>query len=77
MDGVYICDLGLAKLKDAAQQTMTTATQHVVGTYPYMAPEMFTIGHRGAAVDVYSLGCLYIELFGKKEYGQLACPLHR
>lgn len=66
MDGVYICDLGLAKLKDAAQQTMTTATQHVVGTYPYMAPEMFTIGHRGAAVDVYSLGCLYIELFGKK-----------
>ena len=50
----------------ASMLTMTTATQHIVGTYPYIAPEMFTIGHQGAAVDVYSLGCLYIELFGKK-----------
>ena len=66
LDRVYICDLGLAKLKDAAQQTMTTVTQHLIGTYPYMAPEMFSVSHRSSAVDIYSMGCLYIELFGKK-----------
>ena len=36
------------------------------GTYPYMAPEMFKKAKRGAAVDIYSLGCLFIELFGHK-----------
>ena len=66
LEGVFICDLGLAKLRDAAQATMTTSTQQMIGTYPYMAPEMFSISHRSAAVDIYSLGCLYIELFGKK-----------
>ena len=36
------------------------------GTFPYMAPEMFKASRRGAAVDMYSLDCLYIELFGKR-----------
>lgn len=30
-----------------------------------MAPVMFGASRRGTAVDVYSLGCLYIELFGE------------
>ena len=29
-------------------------------------PEMFGATHQSTAVDVYSLGCLYIELFGGK-----------
>ena len=66
LEGVFICDFGLAKFKDVAQGTMTTVTQHMTGTYPYMAPEMFSVSHRSAAVDIYSLGCLYIELFGRK-----------
>jgi len=44
---------------------MTTVSNAIV-TYPYMAPEMFGGGHRSTAVDIYSLGCLYIELFGEK-----------
>ena len=59
----YICDLGVAKIK--RQATMTTVS-NATGTYPYMAPEMFGAAHRSTAVDVYSLGCLYIELFGGK-----------
>ena len=66
LEGVFICDFGLAKFKDVAQGTMTTVTQHMTGTYPYMAPEVFSVSHRSAAVDIYSLGCLYIELFGRK-----------
>ena len=31
-----------------------------------MAPEMFRAGHCGPQVDMYSLGCLLIELFGRK-----------
>ena len=77
LEGVFICDLGLAKLRDAAQATMTTSTQQMIGTYPYMAPEMFSISHRSAAVDIYSLGCLYIELLARKEYGQQQCLVCR
>ena len=38
---VYICDMGLSKLKEASQATVTTVSKGPTGTYPYMAPEMF------------------------------------
>lgn len=57
--------MGIAKLKYLNEATVTADTTGP-GTYPYMAPEMFTKSHRGPAVDIYSLGCLYIELFGRK-----------
>ena len=31
-----------------------------------MAPEMLKTSKRGPAVDVYSLGCLFIELFDRR-----------
>ena len=45
----------------------TMTQQNIVGTYTYMAPEMFTPGPRNTSVDIYSLGCTYIELFGKRK----------
>ena len=51
------------KVKQVAERTLTCMNKGP-GTYPYMAPEMFRKGHRGPAVDIYSLGCLFIELFG-------------
>jgi serine/threonine protein kinase len=65
MKGIYVCDMGIAKVKQVAERTMTSISKGP-GTYPYMAPEMFRKGHRGPAVDIYSLGCLFIELFGGK-----------
>lgn len=65
-----ICDMGIAKLKEVTHTTVTTASKAAMGTYPYMAPEMFGSGHRNTAVDIYSLGCLYIELFGGKRVWQ-------
>ena len=64
MLGVFICDRGISKLKQASQVTMTTVSQGPTGTFPYMASEMFAAMHRGAAVDICALGCLYIKLFG-------------
>ena len=60
---ILICDLGIAKLKNMAETTHT-AVGNGPGTYPYMAPEMYKPSHRGSEVDIYSLGCLLIELFG-------------
>ena len=54
------------------QLNVATATCAGIGagTFPYMAPEMFQKSRRGAAVDIYSLGCLFIELFGRKRVWQ-------
>lgn len=60
-----LCDLGIAKLKEAGEVTLT-ATHAGPGTVPYMAPEVFLKKKRGLAVDVYSFGCLLIELFGRQ-----------
>ena len=37
------------------------------GTVPYKAPEMFHDCRRTAAVDMYSLGCVLIELFAERK----------
>ena len=69
---IKICDMGLSKFKDSSQATVTTRTPHPTGTYPYMAPEMFGANRRGTPVDIYSFGCLMIEVFGqKKVWGDL------
>ena len=72
LQGVYICDMGIAKLRAASEATVTTAMPYAKGTYPYMAPEMYGPNRRGTAVDVYAFGCLMIELFGeRKVWGEL------
>lgn len=71
---MFLCDLGIAKVKQLGALTMTCANKGC-GTYPYMAPEMFKSSRRGTGVDIYSLGCLYIELFGRKRiWGELDGP---
>lgn len=63
LEGVYVCDMGIAKVKRVAERTVTSLSKGP-GTYPYMAPEMFKKDHRGPPADMHSLGCLLIELFG-------------
>ena len=58
--------MGILKIRHASQTSVTTLSNSPTGTFPYMAPEMFSTGHRGTAVDIYALGCLYIELFGRR-----------
>ena len=47
-------------------ETTVTCVNKGPGTLPYMAPEMFKKSRRGPTVDIYSLGCLFIELFGRQ-----------
>ncbi len=62
---VFICDMGVTKLKKVSEATVTS-TSRGPGTLPYMAPEMFKKARRGPPVDIYSLGCLYLELFARR-----------
>lgn len=63
LEKVYVCDMRIAKVKKAAKATVTSVNKGP-GTFPYMAPEMFKSSRRGLAVDIYSLGCLFIDSLG-------------
>ena len=65
MEKIYVCDMELAKVKRLTESTVTCIHKGP-GTFPYMAPEMFKESRRGPAADIYSLGCLFIELFSRK-----------
>ena len=58
----YLCDFGLAK--DFAELNASTSRgQKVQGTLIYRAPEIFPGQSRGSRADVFSLGCVYSEMF--------------
>ena len=66
-----MCDLGVAKLQDQLA-TLKTCKGPGAGTVPYKAPEMFIDAKRSRQVDIYSFGCLLIELSTKQRvWGEL------
>lgn len=74
---VKVADFGLAKLvgQDAGSENLT-ATQQVMGTMKYMAPEQMSgtkqVDHRA---DIYSLGVVFYELLtGELPLGWFAPP---
>ncbi|CAN9202387.1 unnamed protein product [Alternaria alternata] len=68
-----ICDFGTANLKDPKEGTGTAFTpENAFGTYTYRPPEYFKdegIAQHGRAFDVYSLGCVMLELATVFTYG--------
>ena len=62
---VRLADFGLARLVLHPKRTIT----HEVETLWYRAPEIL-LGqkHYTEAVDVWSLGCIYAELFKRKPF---------
>lgn len=58
----YLCDFGLAK--DFAELNVSTSRgQKLQGTPIYRAPEIKPNQSRGRKADVFSLGCVYSEMF--------------
>ena len=51
----YLCDFGL--IKEMHADTAVTATDQLVGSVPYVAPEQVEGGAIDGRTDVYSLGC--------------------
>ncbi len=63
---VKILDFGIAKSIGEAQQAITNTGQ-VIGTAPYLAPELYLSDNCTLAADVYAVGLLMLEmLFGRK-----------
>jgi serine/threonine protein kinase len=58
----YLCDFGLAE--DFAElNTSTSRGDRMQGTLTYRAPETLPNRKRGRKADVFSLGCVYSEMF--------------
>ncbi len=63
-DFVKLLDFGIARV-----QTFThlTETGHVVGTLPYMPPEVISEGILSPVVDIYSLGVIGYEMLTRRK----------
>ncbi|KAL5481464.1 hypothetical protein EMCRGX_G021625 [Ephydatia muelleri] len=68
---VFVCDIGVAKLQSKLAIHKTSRGPGA-GTVAYKAPEMFRDSRRSTPVDIYSFGCVIIELItGKRVWGEL------
>jgi serine/threonine protein kinase len=59
-DGLYVTDFGLSRDTADASSSVTNGIER--GTYKYCAPEVARYEPRGRAADVYSLGCMFLEI---------------
>jgi serine/threonine protein kinase len=59
-DGLYVTDFGLSRDTADASSSVTSGIER--GTYKYCAPEVARYEPRGRAADVYSLGCIFLEI---------------
>ncbi|MFH9263008.1 bifunctional serine/threonine-protein kinase/ABC transporter substrate-binding protein [Streptomyces sp. NPDC017546] len=68
LDGPRLIDFGIARHEGA---TALTATDLVIGTPGYLAPEQAQAGPVGPACDVFSLGCVLVyAATGRRPFGE-------
>ncbi|PAA47861.1 hypothetical protein BOX15_Mlig004757g3 [Macrostomum lignano] len=70
-----ICDFGLARVDDPNSQAVRSLTLEVVTQY-YRAPELLMGAQEySAAIDVWSVGCIFAELLSRSILFQASSPL--
>lgn len=70
-----ICDFGLARVEEPDEETHMT--QEVVTQY-YRAPEILMgAKHYTSAVDIWSVGCIFAELLGRRILFQAQSPIQQ
>jgi hypothetical protein len=58
---VYIADFGISRSFPAMDHSQTDA--HIPRTPKYCAPEVWERGTHGRAADIFSMGCVFMEMF--------------
>jgi tetratricopeptide (TPR) repeat protein len=67
-DRVLVADFGIAKNLIPREGDITTSTDLVVGTVPYMSPEQVdSHAHADRRTDVYALGCVAYEMLSGEQ----------
>lgn len=66
-----LIDFGTGRLADVSQSQKLTRTGILVGSPPYMSPEIFTGSKPDQRADIYSLGCVIFEYFTGTQYMDL------
>lgn len=67
LDGPRLIDFGIARHEGA---TALTATDAVIGTPGYLAPEQASAGPLGPACDIFALGCVLVyAATGRRPFG--------
>lgn len=70
-----ICDFGLARVDE--QDSSRNMTQEVVTQY-YRAPELLMgAKHYTSAIDIWSVGCIFAELLGRRILFQAQTPIQQ
>ncbi|TDL21780.1 kinase-like protein [Rickenella mellea] len=70
-------DLGLARFRDSQESTLGATTANATGTLRWQAPELLNIvdgesTHRSERCDIYSFGCVCLELMtGKPPFSDI------
>lgn len=62
-----ICDFGLARLEE--ETSVSTMTAYVVTRW-YRAPELLYLKNYTEAIDIWSVGCIFAEILGRKAFMQ-------
>ena len=62
-----ICDFGLARLEE--EDSAGTMTAYVVTRW-YRAPELLYLKQYSEAIDIWSAGCIFAEILGRKAFLQ-------
>jgi serine/threonine protein kinase len=57
---VYIADFGISRSFPAVDHSQTDA--HILRTPKYCAPEVWERGTHGRAADIFSMGCVFMEM---------------
>lgn len=58
---LYIADFGISRSYDSIEATETEGPTHF--THRYAAPEVVDRDKRGLAADIFSLGCVFVEIY--------------
>lgn len=72
---LQICDFGLARIEEPDESIHMT--QEVVTQY-YRAPEILMgAKHYNSGVDIWSVGCIFAELLGRRILFQAQSPIQQ